>query len=448
VDLSLPFLVAMGISVWLSAGGRDLAWQRACFAVETGDWALGEGVFWRTLYDLGTLPVLIACGWAVVALVAGFRWEWWRQWRRVAWYFLALLALGSGIITNLWLKDTWGRPRPREVTEFGGRHPFEDLFAMDFMGEGKSFPCGHATAGFFFIGLWFLLRRSRPGWATVALGVSLVWGGLIGYARMLQGGHFATDVVWAAAVMWITAGGLYYAFGLDRSVRDVRPALSPGERKIPWWAKLSGGVALASLLGVVSVATPYRAERKIHPIVPAADSARFRGSISVWRGDVEFLPEATFRIDGQAWGHGVPTSEIADRWEESAEPDGTWRFKYHQRRSGYLTEVRQELEIGVPWQRADAVKLDLGPGQTRLRLPEVNQPTRIELVIRGADLTIELEAGATVWLHPEAATEWVRIPVGAVRESEDPPKDGCYLISVTGRVGGTLAIERSEANRD
>ncbi|MCB1091385.1 MAG: phosphatase PAP2 family protein, partial [Verrucomicrobiae bacterium] len=208
LDVALSLIVALGLTVWMTAGERELNWQRACFSA-SGDWSVGDAPFWRFLYEFALVPVLLVCVAAVGALLGGFRWEILRRARRVAWFALALLALGPGLIANLWLKDHWGRPRPREITEFGGRWPYESVFGMDFTGEGKSFPCGHATMGFYFLGLWFLLRGVRPMWAWVSLVVALAWGGLIGFTRMVQGGHFATDSVWAAAVMWSSAAVLY-----------------------------------------------------------------------------------------------------------------------------------------------------------------------------------------------------------------------------------------------
>ncbi len=39
---------------------------------------------------------------------------------RAAFLMLLTLALGPGLLANTILKDNWGRPRPIEVTEFGG----------------------------------------------------------------------------------------------------------------------------------------------------------------------------------------------------------------------------------------------------------------------------------------------------------------------------------------
>lgn len=449
-DSLAPFALAWALSVWISSSGLDLAWQHAAFDADTGTWAAGDRWLWRALYDFGTYPVIVVGALAVVALAAGYRGGWWRQWRRVALFALSLLAIGSGLITNLWLKETWGRPRPREVEEFGGRQPFEDVFSMDLTGAGKSFPCGHATAGFFFIGLWFLLRRSRPGMAAIALAASLAWGGLIGYARMLQGGHFGSDVVWAAGVMWITAALLFYAFGLDRSIRD-RVAECGGSGRIPLWVKAGGSLGVAAVVGSVLLATPYQARRDIHPLEPGAADATARGSIKVWLGDIDVTPGPSFRISGQAYGHGVPTSEIADRWEESIDPDGIWRFKYHQRLSGRFTEVAQTLAATIPWTRVDFLKWDLGPGRTRMHLPNVDAEVKIELVLREADLIVLLDPGVSVRLEGDGAQPFAAVD-GTDVQSGAEPVDGesslDYRIVVTGRTGGTIRFEAAPPKND
>lgn len=412
-------------------------WQRTAYEAGAGNWSAGEGGFWRWIYRLGASPVLVVCAASIVALVAGLKWRAWRRWRKVAWFSLFLLAIGPGLITNLWLKETWGRPRPREIVEFGGREPYETVFAMDFAGDGKSFPCGHATMGFYFIGAWFLLRRSSPGWGALAFFGALAWGGLIGYTRMIQGGHFATDVVWAAAIMWIVAGGLFYLFRFnDRILEESETGVSDSDRGIPLWAKAFGCAALATLVAALSLGTPYRAARDIHPFEETAQTAPFRGSIKIWLGDVELSNHEDFSIKGEAWGHGVPTSEIADHWEESTEPNGTWRFKYWQRSSGYLTEIRQNLNIAIPWRRAEALKLDLGPGTTRIGLPNVDKSVKIDLVLRGANLTIGLEPGVTLWFEGDAPAE--NLPKGVFVGSDRPSGDFDYRITLSQQIGGEI----------
>ena len=188
----------------------------------------------------------------------------------------------------------------------------------------------------------------------------------------------------------------------------------------------------------------YREVKDVDSLEPAAETARFKGSISVLLGEVKVENGEHFHVKGEAWGHGVPTSAIADRWEEEIEPDGTWRFKYLQRNSGYLTEIRQTLQIDLPWHRADSVKFDLGPGETRMRLPKVTEPVRIELLLRETDLTLELGNGVTLWLDPESG--------GGIEETDatdfpgrvQSPEAAEYRVRLTQREGGRLMIRSAE----
>ncbi|MBS0655563.1 MAG: phosphatase PAP2 family protein, partial [Verrucomicrobia bacterium] len=70
----------------------------------------------------------------------------------------------------------------------------------------KSFPSGHSTCGFYFFCVYFLAKRYRyPLLARGAFAFSIILGSLLSLARIVQGGHFISDVVIAAIIMWLTA---------------------------------------------------------------------------------------------------------------------------------------------------------------------------------------------------------------------------------------------------
>lgn len=442
-DLAGPVVAAVVLSLLINRRNGDIEWLRPHFSPATESWPRGDEPLWRLIYEIAALPAIGVGAAAILILVAGFRRVEWRRWRRVAWFFLALLILGPGLIANLWMKEQWGRPRPREVEEFGGRAPFESVFAMDFSGEGKSFPCGHATMGFFFVGAWFLLRKARPGLGLLCLVLALLWGGLIGYARMIQGGHFPTDVVWSAAVMWIAAALLFYLLGMDGAVLSEAPdgiRFPPGGRPIPLGAKIGGGLALAVLVLAALLGTPYREVRDLAAREDPGGLHPVKGSVTVWLGDSDVIPAPAVRIEGEAWGHGVPTSKIADRWEESLEEGGGWRFKYHQRPSGYLTEIRQRLRIGIPWSRVRSIKFDLGPGETRLVLPPVAETVRVELVLREGQVVFEVEPGASLWFEPGMIADRDDVSSGAVCGGGERPGEVDYHVTVTERTGGRIEV--------
>jgi membrane-associated PAP2 superfamily phosphatase len=120
---------------------------------------------------------------------------------RAALLMLLTLALGPGLLANTILKDNWGRPRPIEVTEFGG--PLEFLPWWDPRGpcpKNCSFVAGEPSGAF-----WTLAPAALtpPHWRALAYGAALVFGAAIGLVRAAGGGHFISDVVFAGVFMFL-----------------------------------------------------------------------------------------------------------------------------------------------------------------------------------------------------------------------------------------------------
>jgi lipid A 4'-phosphatase len=120
---------------------------------------------------------------------------------RHALLMLLTLALGPGLLANTILKDNWGRPRPIEVTEFGG--PLKFLPWWDPRGpcpKNCSFIAGEPSGAF-----WTLAPAALtpPQWRALAYGAALVFGAAIGLVRAGGGGHFFSDVVFAGVFMFL-----------------------------------------------------------------------------------------------------------------------------------------------------------------------------------------------------------------------------------------------------
>lgn len=118
--------------------------------------------------------------------------------------FLGLtLAIGPGVLVNAVLKPNVARPRPYQTVDFGGEEAFVYVGAASSSGN-HSFPSGHASMGFFFMTPALLLYRRRPGLAVVVLAFGFSYGALIGAARIVQGAHFASDVLGSALCVYTT----------------------------------------------------------------------------------------------------------------------------------------------------------------------------------------------------------------------------------------------------
>jgi membrane-associated PAP2 superfamily phosphatase len=142
----------------------------------------------------------------------------------IAVFLLSTLALGPGLLTNLLLKGYWGRPRPEEVTQFGG--PLDFVAWWNPFGRcdaNCSFVSGEAASAFWLLAVASILpARFRP----VAVVAALAFGLAVGLARMAMGGHFASDVLFAgvlnALVIWAMYG-LIFTWGQRRRPLFAQP---------------------------------------------------------------------------------------------------------------------------------------------------------------------------------------------------------------------------------
>ena len=179
---------------------RVAAWVQAWNGSRGGDEQENRWWWVMAYYVPATLIGLLVLG-SLVALVRGHR--------REAIYVLLVLALGSGVIVNMTLKDNWGRPRPRETVQFGGSREYLPPWQIGTPGKGKSFPSGHVAVPPLGIALWLLWRRRRPALARWALGGGLVLTAWVGGQRMLANGHWLSDVLWSLVLMTVIAAVLH-----------------------------------------------------------------------------------------------------------------------------------------------------------------------------------------------------------------------------------------------
>ena len=147
-------------------------------------------------------------------------------------FLILTLAIGPGLITNLTLKDHWGRSRPIDVRVFGGT----DRFTAWWDPSGPcpnncSFIAGEPSGAFWTLAV---AAVTPPGWRVLAYGAATVFGVAIGVLRMAAGGHFFTDVVFAGVVMYLVAWMMH---GLIFRWRATRLNKDTVERALGWPGK-------------------------------------------------------------------------------------------------------------------------------------------------------------------------------------------------------------------
>ena len=119
-------------------------------------------------------------------------------------FFTALLNLL--IVVNVLLKNTWGRARPNDILQFGGKESFTPWFQIsDSCINNCSFVSGDSSVGFSIIVFYFITKKIAYLW------LSLFFGLLLGVTRVLEGGHFLSDVLIAGFLVNIL---IYFEFYL------------------------------------------------------------------------------------------------------------------------------------------------------------------------------------------------------------------------------------------
>jgi lipid A 4'-phosphatase len=152
---------------------------------------------WITRTVVVTLLLFLLAAWTFWRTRAYFQKQ-----RRAALYLLLVMVIGPGLLVNTVFKDHWGRARPSQIVEFGGSKQFTRAAIPSSQCEKNcSFVSGHASVGFYFLALAFVLPRQRSLWlvfgTTLGLGIGLV--------RIMQGVHFFSDVVFCGIVVYLTA---------------------------------------------------------------------------------------------------------------------------------------------------------------------------------------------------------------------------------------------------
>ncbi len=284
--------------------------------------------------------------------------------RRNGAFLLLAIVVGPGLLVNFVLKDHWGRPRPRDVVEFGGAAPYVAPLVPSREG-GTSFPCGHCSAGFLLAAGWWVWRRQRPSWARASLAAGLGTGFALGLGRMAAGGHFLSDVVASGLLALGVAHVLHDHVLRVEDAEPPRPAPAARARLQSAWAALAAAGGVLVLLALF--ATPHGAS--IAARIPLARSPRppWTLEVSAQRANIDLLlvdeaPEIV--VDGELHGFGLPTSTLATKVDvvDAARP--IVRFRIVQ--TGWFTDLDGAARLRVPVEALERVTVRVDRGNIRV----------------------------------------------------------------------------------
>lgn len=189
-------------------GKTDILVAKLLYDEEKGGFYLKSNLIIHLIHD--AIPYITAVIATIIILGCILSFTRWKEHfflKRKQWLYLLLaLALGPGLLVNLVFKDHWGRARPVQLVQFGGEKTFTRAFVIsDQCQKNCSFVSGHASIGFFVAAFAYLFKRRFNVW--IATGIAL--GSVVGAARVMEGGHFVTDVIACGLIVLLTNHGVY-----------------------------------------------------------------------------------------------------------------------------------------------------------------------------------------------------------------------------------------------
>jgi lipid A 4'-phosphatase len=120
---------------------------------------------------------------------------------KTALYLFLVIVITPGILVHNVFKPIWDRARPVNVKEFGGVYEFTPIYKLFAGQDGNSFPSGHASMAFAMIALIYAVSEKNRR-KTLCLTTSYALIASLG--RVMQGGHFLSDVIFSAIITLIT----------------------------------------------------------------------------------------------------------------------------------------------------------------------------------------------------------------------------------------------------
>ena len=203
-SILISALVLLTLTIIFQTSNLEIRLLHLFYSPDKG-WYLRYCQPWKFLYDYGPIPALVMAGAGFLVFVLSLFYKKLKTYSQYGLFLFLVMVIGPGIIVNAVLKEYWGRPRPRQIKEFNGNMNYLKIWQKGRARKGRSFPSGHASMGFYLFTPYFFLRKKRKRLAYFFLGLGLTSGTLIGLARMIQGAHFITDVIWSGGIVYFTS---------------------------------------------------------------------------------------------------------------------------------------------------------------------------------------------------------------------------------------------------
>ncbi|MGB6485709.1 MAG: phosphatase PAP2 family protein [Steroidobacteraceae bacterium] len=325
-------------------------------------WPLASRMPWVALYRAAPWMTAGLLIWGFAALARGIA-KHDDTLRRHGVVILLSVVLGPGLLANFVLKDHWDRPRPRDVIELGGQMPY---VPAPLRGEGgASFPCGHCTVGFLYAAGWWLWRRRRRAGAAASLAAGVLAGSAVGLERMVAGGHFLSDIVWSALIVFgVTHAVYHWVFRFHNPSRRPLQEASTAVDTRADRALIALAVAAACVVFIELFVAPHG--EPFNEVVPLGSlpTPPLVFQVTARRANVDITlvdqPAATASATGELHGFGIPGGRLSATFHFLSHPVPTLEFPIDER--GWFTDLSAVSDIRLPVAHFKRIEVRVGHG--------------------------------------------------------------------------------------
>ncbi len=353
IRITLLFAVLLA-ATWVLMRFQIDFWGQNHFYSETAGWLYKSAQPWKWIHDYGTVPGLLLCLGAMAGLVVGL---WKKSWGGIGRPLLQVLLtalLGAGLLANVILKPYCGRPRPRDIQNYGGQWEYCAPCTPANAGKGQSFPCGHCTMGYLFVTLFFFWPHSR----LLAVGggtFGLLYGTLVGVGRAAQGAHFVTDALWSFGVIIITATALHHWVIPQLTTAFLNAGRLSRRRK----AGIAGAtviIALGITAGFLTRRPYYDTHARQIALSPAIRQVIIETNTDLSRHAIKGQadPDARLRLHSQ--GFGWISSTVRIGFDEQTEGP-VLRIQAMVTPTGYFADLSHQIDVWLPHHLKNRVKI-------------------------------------------------------------------------------------------
>ncbi len=350
IEFVIPFcIVVIGTIVCLTTD-LDIELSRLYFDSEQQLWPASKTPLITLTYRWGPILTALVAVWALFRFFASYMHpRFWAK-RAVSLFVLLCILIGPVVIVNGIVKESWRRPRPRDIIEFGGSHSFRKV--LEFGNReyrGKSFPSGHASAGFILVLFYFLLKEKRPGLAWLALLFAIGWGCWLGYVRIVLGGHFFSDNLYAFGINWFVVWLCYYRWYLPyREKKHDQAAFQQSRRRYA-----IGSALLLVTIGLLAFrflfSTPFRIDYPPETTVLPADIKKLTIQVRVKKGDILIRNSNSGNFAVQTWISGHAPTDIQAKRDLTIHRNAEhWKIRYEVEPEGFYYEYQSHTYIFKP----------------------------------------------------------------------------------------------------